>query len=124
MMKRTCVASQDWPEREGARRAYREYGQERRQCYGRFGPQPEGLARVFARRPRLSASAALGRRRGLGAPIFFASGGSGAVPANGPAANESRRPLVARFDNIRDIACAGLRVLSKNRDSAARVSSC
>jgi hypothetical protein len=32
--------------------------------------------------------------------------------------------FVARLDNIRDIAGVGLRVLSKNRDSASRVSLC
>jgi len=87
-------------------------------------PPHPGLARVLARSPRLSASAALGRRRGLGGAATFASGGAGAVPANGPAANESWRPLVAPLAHIRDMGCGKLRVLSQNRASASRVPLC
>src|SRR5258705_12032271 len=52
------------------------------------------------------------------------TGGYGTVPANGPAANESRRHIVAshllRMTKRRVL----LRVLSQNRDSAYRVSLC
>ena len=52
------------------------------------------------------------------------SEGYGAVPANGPAANESRRQVVEspllRMTKPQDFLLA----LSQNRDSASRVSSC
>src|ERR1019366_9125203 len=54
-----------------------------------------GLARVLACSPRLTARGRCfwGGDGGRWASITFVSGGFGVVPANGPAANESRRPL-------------------------------
>jgi hypothetical protein len=63
-------------------------------CAADSGCNPYGLARVLACSPRLSAKVLQwGRRRGPWASISFVAGGTGVVPAIGPAANESRRPL-------------------------------
>ncbi len=90
----------------------------------RFWLQPFGLARVFACSSRISAKG------------FCLWGGDGSraahrdhgshvtVPANGPAANESRRRVVEspllRMTKPQDFRLA----LSENRDSASRVSLC
>ena len=83
------------------------------------GCNPSGWHEFWLSGPRLSASAARGRRRGSrGVRRICHSGGMGAVPASGPAANESRRLLVARHLLRMTKRRALLRVLSQNRDSA------
>src|SRR5258706_362670 len=90
----------------------------------RFWLQPFGLARVLAGSPRLSANGfcSWGGDGGRAAQVH--SGSYGTVPANGPAANESRRHVVEspllRMTKPQDFLLA----LSQNRDSASRVSLC
>ena len=88
----------------------------------RFWLQPSGLARVFACSSRISAkgSCCWG---GDGSHAAHRDHGSYvAVPANGPAANESRRRVVEspllRMTKLHAFRLA----LSENRDSASRVS--
>ena len=90
----------------------------------RFWLQPFGLARVLAHSPRLSAKGFC-RWGGDGdQEAQLRSVDPGTVPANGPAANESRRlsveSLLLRMTKPRDFLLA----LSQNRDSASRVSPC
>ena len=88
------------------------------------GCNPKGLARVLAWSPRLTAKGFCSWGGDGGQKAQILSGVSGTVPASGPAANESRRHIVAnqllRMTKPRVL----LRVLSQNRDSASRVSSC
>ena len=88
------------------------------------GCNPKGLARVLACSPRLSAKGFCSWGGDGGQVAHVHSVGYGAVPANGPAANESRRHFVAshllRMTKPRVL----LRILSQNRDSASRVSFC
>ena len=90
----------------------------------RFWLQPFGLARVLACSPRLTAKGSCYWGGDGGQVAQVESGRYGTVPADGPAANESRRRIVAshllRMTKPRDL----LRVLSQNRDSASRVSLC
>ena len=88
------------------------------------GCNPLGLARVLACSPRLTAKGYCSWGGDGGHVAQVESGRYGTVPADGPAANESRRRIVAshllRMTKPRDL----LRVLSQNRDSASRVSLC
>src|SRR3981189_1474832 len=100
------------------------YSQDEQRGQRRFWLQPFGLARVLACSSRISAKG------------FCLWGGDGSraahritgsyvtVPANGPAANESRRRVVEspllRMTKPQDFLLA----LSQNRDSASRVSLC
>src|SRR5438045_1929235 len=88
----------------------------------RFWQQPFGLARVFARCPRLTAKGFCSWGGDGGLEAQRKSGGTGTVPASGPAANESRRLIVEspllRMTKPQDFLLA----LSQNRDSASRVS--
>ena len=88
------------------------------------GCNPLGLARVLAWSPRLSAKGLCcwGGDGGQVAHLNFAC--YVAVPANWPAANESRRHIVASHLLRMTKPRAVLRVLSQNRDSASRVSFC
>ena len=84
-----------------------------------------GLARVLAGSPRITARVLhWGGDEGMRRRYISNSEGSRAVPANGPAANESRRltveTLLLRITKRR----AFLRALSQNRASASRVSLC
>src|ERR1700716_2264001 len=100
------------------------FSRDEQRGHRRFWLQPFGLARVLACSPRLSAKGFFcwGGDGGRMAHIY--SGVYGAVPANGPAANESRRHVVEspllRMTKPRDFLLA----LSQNRDSASRVSWC
>jgi hypothetical protein len=58
---------------------------------------PFGLARVLARCPRLTAKGFCFWGGDGGLEAQRRSGGVGTVPANGPAANESRRLVVERY---------------------------
>ena len=90
----------------------------------RFWLQPFGLARVLARSPRLSAKGFC-RWGGDGdREAHIHSVDLGAVPANGPAANESRRLIVESPLLGMTKPQAFLLALSQNRDSASRVSLC
>src|SRR5258706_14196476 len=84
--------------------------------------QPFGLARVLACSPRLSAKGFCSWGGDGGRMAHIYSGVYGTVPANGPAANESRRRIVEspllRMTKPQDFLLA----LSQNRDSASRVS--
>src|SRR4051812_24144069 len=124
IMKHVCVAARIGEDKApGAGNSY-SYCQDEQRSHRRFWLQPFGLARVFACSSRLSANG------------FFFWGGDGSraahrdngthvtVPANGPAANESRRRVVEtallRMTKPRAFRLA----LSENRDSASRVSLC
>src|SRR5476651_756082 len=100
------------------------YSQDEQRGQRRFRLQPFGLARVLACSPRLTAKGSCSWGGDGGRMAQLQSGFYGTVPANGPAANESRRHIVAshllRMTKRRDL----LRVLSQNRDSASRVSLC
>ena len=88
------------------------------------GCNPFGLARVLAHSPRLSAKGFC-RWGGDGdQEAQLRSVDPGTVPANGPAANESRRHIVASHLLRMTKSRVLLRVLSQNRDSASRVSLC
>src|SRR5450631_4074840 len=80
----------------------------------RFWLQPFGLARVLACSPRLTAKGicSWGGDGGQGAQVH--SGGYVAVPANGPAANESRRHIVESLLLRMTKPRAFLRTLSQN----------
>ena len=83
------------------------------------GCNPLGWHEFWPSGPRLSASAARGRETGVMRRGYIRyPAGMGAVPASGPAANESRRLLVARHLLRMTKRRALLRVLSQNRDSA------
>ena len=88
----------------------------------RFWLQPFGLARVLAHSPRLSAKGFCSWGGDGDQEAQLRSVDPGTVPANGPAANESRRLIVEspllRMTKPRDFLLA----LSQNRDSASRVS--
>jgi hypothetical protein len=90
----------------------------------RFWLQPFGLARVLACSPRLSAQGFCCWGGDGGQVAHVHSVGYGTVPANGPAANESRRHIVASHLLRMTKPRALLRVLSQNRDSASRVPLC
>jgi hypothetical protein len=88
------------------------------------GCNPRGLARVLACSSRLSAKGFC-FWGGDGSRVAQTEYGSyGTVPANGPAANESRRHIVASHLLRMTKRHVLLRVLSQNRDSASRVSPC
>ena len=90
----------------------------------RFWLQPFGLARVFARSPRLSAKGFCLWGGDGDHEAHIHSVDLGAVPANGPAANESRR-LIVESPLLRMAKPRAFRLaLSENRDSASRVSPC
>src|SRR5450631_1486730 len=90
----------------------------------RFWLQPFGLARVLAHCPRLTANGFCSWGGDGGRKAQLQHGGSGTVPANGPAANESRR-LVVESPLLRVTKPQNfLLALSQNRDSASRVSLC
>ena len=93
-------------------------------CAADSGCNPLGLARVLACSPRLSAKGFCCWGGDGGQVAHLNSVGYVAVPANGPAANESRRHFVASHLLRMIKPRALLRVLSQNRDSASRVSSC
>src|SRR5258706_16256695 len=88
------------------------------------GCNPSGLARVLACSPRLSAKGFCSWGGDGGHAAQVQSGGYGTGPANGPAANESRRRVVEspllRMTKLQDFLLA----LSQNRDSASRVLWC
>src|SRR5476649_1385446 len=100
------------------------YSQDEQRGQRRFWLQPFGLARVLACSPRLSANGFCSWGGDGGRMAHMHSVGYGAVPANGPAANESRRHVVEspllRMTKPQDFLLA----LSQNRDSASRVSLC
>ena len=93
-------------------------------CAADSGCNPFGLARVLARCPRLTAKGFCSWGGDGGQVAHVHSVGYVAVPANGPAANESRRLIVEspllRMTKPQDFLLA----LSQNRDSASRVSLC
>src|SRR5258706_7238360 len=100
------------------------YWQDEQRGHRRFWLQPFGLARVLACSPRLSAKGfcSWGGDGGRAAQVH--SGVHGTVPANGPAANESRRRVVESPLLRMTKPQAFLLALGQNRDSASRVSSC
>src|SRR5258706_12066025 len=100
------------------------FSRDEQRGHRRFWLQPFGLARVLACSPWLSAKGFCCWGGDGGLMAQFLSGGYGTVPANGPAANESRRHVVASHLLRMTKRHALLRVLSQNRDSASRVSSC
>ena len=90
----------------------------------RFWLQPFGLARVLACSSRLSAKGFCPWGGDGDRMAHMYSGVYGTVPANGPAANESRRHVV-KSPLLRMTKPQAFRLaLSENRDSASRVSLC
>src|SRR5882757_3939792 len=87
----------------------------------RFWLQPFGLERVLACSPRLSANGFCSGGGDGGRMAQLQSGVYGTVPANGPAANESRRHVVESLLLRITKPQAFLLALSQNRDSASRV---
>ena len=88
------------------------------------GCNPSGWHEFWPVAPRLTAKGSC-RWGGDGGQVAqLQSGRYGTVPANGPAANESRRHIVASHLLRTTKRHVLLRVLSQNRDSASRVSLC
>src|SRR5258706_4323936 len=124
IMKHVCVAARIGDGKATGEANSRSIGKTSNAASADSGCNPFGLARVLACSSRISAKG------------FCLWGGDGSraahritgsyvtVPANGPAANESRRRVVEspllRMTKPQDFLLA----LSQNRDSASRVSLC
>src|SRR5258706_11893143 len=124
IMKHVCVAARIGDGKTPGEGNSRSIAKTSNEASADSGCNPYGLARVLACSPRLSAKGfwSWGGDGGRAAQVH--SGAYGTVPANGPAANESRRRIVKSPLLRMTKPQAFLLALSQNRDSASRVSLC